>query len=61
MIEAGGQSTEAFLSPGDALVLADRIRRAADLALETSEDQPDLDREYQSLARRPRHPDGETG
>jgi hypothetical protein len=39
----------------DALLLADRIRRAADLALETTEDQPDLEREYQRMARRPRH------
>lgn len=61
MIEADGQSTEAFPNPGDALLLADRIPRAADLALETREDQPDLDREYLHWTRRPRPCDNENG
>jgi hypothetical protein len=53
MIEAGGESVQAFLSPQDALMLADRLQRAADLVLETTEDVPDADREYQRLTRRP--------
>jgi hypothetical protein len=35
----------AMLTPDEALLLADRLKRAADLVLETLEDPPDLERE----------------
>jgi hypothetical protein len=59
MIEASGQQIGVFLGPEDGLMLADRIRRAVDLVLEISEDEPETetDREYQ-LPGRPR-PAGE--
>jgi hypothetical protein len=49
MLEAGGQQLGVFLGPEDGLMLADRIRRAVDLVLEISEDEPETetDREYQ--------------
>ncbi len=49
MFEAGGQQVGVFLGPEDGLMLADRIRRAVDLVLEISEDEPETetDREYQ--------------
>jgi hypothetical protein len=53
MVEAGGESVQPFLSPENALMLANRLHRAADLVLEASEDVPDADREYQRLTRRP--------
>ena len=53
MIEAGGEQLGVFLGPADGLMLADRIRRAVDLVLEISEDEPETetDREYQLLSR----------
>jgi hypothetical protein len=59
MLEVGGQQVGVFLGPEDGLMLADRIRRAVDLVLEISEDEPETetDREYQ-LPSRPR-PAGE--
>jgi hypothetical protein len=53
MIEAGGEQLGVFLGPEDGLMLADRIRRAVDLVLEISEDEPETetDREYQPLSR----------
>ena len=55
MVEAGGQQVGVFLGPEDGLMLADRIRRAVDVVLEISEDEPETetDREYQ-LPGRPR-------
>ena len=59
MLEAGGQQLGVFLGPEDGLMLADRIRRAVDLVLEISEDEPETetDREYQVLSRPPRPAD----
>jgi hypothetical protein len=53
MIEADGQQVGVFLGPEDGPMLADRIRRAVDLVLEISEDEPqtETDREYQVLSR----------
>jgi hypothetical protein len=53
MLEAGGQQLGVFLGPEDGLMLADRIRRAVDLVLEISEDEPETetDREYQQASR----------
>jgi hypothetical protein len=53
MLEAGGQQLGVFLGPEDGLMLADRIRRAVDLVLEISEDEPETetDREYQPPTR----------
>lgn len=53
MIEAGGEQLGVFLGPEDGLMLADRIRRAVDLVLEISEDEPQTEtgREYQLLSR----------
>ena len=49
MVEAGGQQVGVFLGPEDGLMVADRIRRAVDIVLEVSEDEPETvtDREYQ--------------
>jgi hypothetical protein len=53
MIEAGGQQLGVFLGPEDGLMVANRIRRAVDLVLEISEDEPETetDREYQQPGR----------
>lgn len=53
MIEVGGEHLDVFLGPEDGLMLADRIRRAVDIVLEVSEDEPETetDREYQPLSR----------
>lgn len=40
------QFASVLLDPPDALLLADRITRAAHLALELAEDLPDVEREY---------------
>jgi hypothetical protein len=62
MIEAGGQQVGVFLGPEDGLMLADRIRRAADLVLEISEDEPETetDRQYRLPGGLP-HAGGENG
>jgi hypothetical protein len=62
MLEAGGQQLGVFLGPEDGLMLADRIRRAVDLVLEISEDEPETetDREYQ-LPGRPRPAGDQSG
>jgi hypothetical protein len=53
MLEAGGQQVGVFLGPEDGLMVADRIRRAVDIVLEISEDEPETvtDREYQLVSR----------
>jgi hypothetical protein len=53
MLEVGGQQVGVFLGPEDGLMLADRIRRAVDIVLEISEDEPETetDREYQPVSR----------
>ena len=43
MIEAGGTQLGVFLGPEDGLMLADRVRRAVDIVLEISEDEPETD------------------
>lgn len=60
MMEVGGRQVGVFLGPEDGLMLADRIRRAVDLVLETSEDQPETHREYWLLSR-PRPGGAENG
>jgi hypothetical protein len=52
MLEAGGQQVGVFLGPEDGLMVADRIRRAVDIVLEISEDEPETvtDREYQLVS-----------
>ena len=62
MLEAGGQQVGVFLGPEDGLMLADRIRRAVDLVLEISEDEPETetDREYR-VPSRPGPAGGESG
>lgn len=53
--ETPGEEEKAsvLLDPGQALLLADRITRAAHRALETEEDAPDLAREYRRLTGHP--------
>lgn len=53
--ETPGEEEKAsmLLDPEQALLLADRITRAAHLALETEEDAPDLAREYRRLTGHP--------
>lgn len=41
---------EAFLSPGEALMLADRLTRAAKIVLDAIEEGPDLGRELKKSA-----------
>ena len=53
VMEADGQPVGVVLGPEDGLMLADWIRRAVDLVLEISEDEPETKtgREYQVLSR----------
>ncbi len=46
----------AVLSPGDALILANRLQRAASVILEEDEDPPDLDRELTRYVVSDEHP-----
>ena len=62
MLEVGDEQLAVFLGPEDGLLLDDRIRRAVDLVLEISEDEPEAqaDRAY-PLPGRPRLAGGQSG
>jgi hypothetical protein len=47
--EADVRPATAMMTPAETLILINRLTRAANLALETSEDPPDLSREMQRL------------
>ena len=61
-IQAGEVHADAVLTAEEALMLADRLTRAAHLVLEAGEDEPETetDREYQPLSR-PRPAGDENG
>lgn len=55
-IEADGEEASILLAARDALELANRIQRAAEMCLESIEDLPDTEREYQRWTRPPGAP-----
>jgi hypothetical protein len=48
-VEEGGEHMHAQLTPSEALLLANRLERAANLVLESEEDVPDIEREAARL------------